>query len=402
MRDVTDEAVLEAKFHQSQKMEVVGRLAAGVAHDFNNLLHVIDGYGDMLRRTLEPGHEGHAHLDQILSASERACLLTQRLLAFSRKQDLQMKTFDVNAAVRDSARTWVRLLGEDVRLVMALAPDAGWIRADPGQFDQVLMNLAVNARDAMPGGGTLTVATGELVVSAEAAAAHPGVAPGPFVRISVMDTGVGMDAATKARIFEPFFTTKGPGKGSGLGLATVYGIVEQCGGFVEVESEFGRGAAFHVHLPRADNGSGGALDREAPRESSAPRGSETVVVAEDDRAVRTLMVGVLRGAGYAVTECEGAEEAASAASLMNRPLSILVTDVVMPDGGGAELAQRVCAWQPSARTLFVSGYSAETLDRHGLRADETDILAKPFSPDALLRRVRGVLDAPRRPLAVGT
>jgi two-component system, cell cycle sensor histidine kinase and response regulator CckA len=401
MRDVTREVGLEAQFHQSQKMEVIGRLAGGVAHDFNNLLCVIDGYGRFIVNAVPQGHPAADHVRQILAASERAARLTRQLLAFSRKQEMQPAVLDLNESVQESSRMWTRLLGEDVHLVTDTAADLGRVRADPGQVDQVLMNLAVNARDAMPHGGTVTVTTRNVDVGAATEALRPHAAPGRYVRVTVADTGTGMDEATRHRLFEPFFTTKGPGKGTGLGLATVYGIVSQSEGFIDVETELGRGSAFHVHFPRVDD-QATLPDAEDPVPATSGQGQGAILVVEDDPYVRGLVCDVLIRGGYEVVACEDAADAVRAAHRLRGRVSLLLTDIVMPGTDGIDTARQVVAIVPSIRVLYVSGYTLDTLHEHGVADGAADLLLKPFTGDALLRRVRAVLGAVPEAAAVGT
>ena len=388
--DVTARRRLEEQYRQAQKMEAVGQLAGGVAHDFNNLLTIINGYSDLLLQDLPPGDPSRDLLGEIHRAGERSAGLTRQLLAFSRRQVLAPKILDLNAVVADTERMLRRVIGEDVRLAFSAGPGLGAVRADPGQLEQVLMNLAVNARDAMPTGGRLTIETRNVDLDDGYARAHPGARPGPHVLLAVTDTGVGMPPEVKARIFEPFFTTKGPGHGTGLGLATVYGIVQQSGGHVEVYSEVGVGTAFKVYLPRADGAAGGAKSRSGT--VAPPRGTETVLLVEDDPGVRALTRHVLAGCGYTVLEAADAEEAGRVAAGWDKPIHLLVTDVVMPGAGGRALAGRLVADRPGLKVLYVSGYTDDAVVRHGVLHEAVNFLQKPFSPAALARQVRDVLD----------
>jgi two-component system cell cycle sensor histidine kinase/response regulator CckA len=314
------------------------------------------------------------------------------LLAFSRKQILQPVAFDLNTLVAETEKMLRRLIGEDVRLTTSLAPALGPVRADPGQIEQVLINLAVNARDAMPQGGRLTLETGNAELDEEYARTHPGVRPGPHVLLAVSDTGVGMDEATRAQIFEPFFTTKPPGRGTGLGLATVYGIVRQSNGHIQVHSEPGRGTTFTIYLPRLDRGSQRAGSR--PGEYKLPRGTETVLLVEDEEGVRSLATLALQTLGYAVLQAADGSAALEVAQWHGGPLDLLVTDVVLPHLGGPQLAARLATQRPGLKVLFVSGYTDDAVVRHGVLHSDMAFLQKPYTPASLARKVREVLDAP--------
>ncbi len=397
-RDVTERARMEAalreseeRFRQAQKMEAVGRLAGGVAHDFNNLLTVINGFSELLAESLPAGDPGRDLAGEVRRAGERAAGLTRQLLAFSRQQVLAPRVLDLNAVVTDLGRLLRRLLGEDVELATDLMPGLWPVRADPGQVEQVVVNLAVNARDAMPTGGRLTVGTRNVTLGEADTGGDPELRPGDYVLLSVSDTGVGMTDDVKARAFDPFFTTKEQGKGTGLGLATVHGIVRQTGGHVEVESEPGRGSTFRVYLPRTDGSAEAGTRGAGP--GDLPRGTETVLVAEDEPAVRALTCRVLRGCGYAVLEAGGAGEAARAAGAHPGPIHLLVTDVVMPGVGGRQLAELLRADRPGLRVLYLSGYTDDAVVRHGVYHDRVHFLPKPFAPAELARKVREVLDS---------
>jgi PAS domain S-box-containing protein len=390
--DVTARRGLEEQFRQAQKMEAVGRLAGGIAHDFNNLLTIINGYSDLLVQRLPPDDPARELVAEIRKAGERSAGLTRQLLAFSRQQILAPRVLDLNAMVADTEKMLRRLIGEDVRLVTALDPDPWAVRADPGQIEQVLMNLALNARDAMPTGGRLTIETRNVDLDETYTRTHADARPGPHVLLSVADDGSGMAAEVRARIFEPFFTTKGPGKGTGLGLATVYGIVKQSGGHVAVYSELGLGTTFKVYLPRAEPAAGGVKPRSGL--APPPGGTETVLLAEDEAGVRDLIRRVLADRGYAVLAADDGAAAVRLAAGHRGPIHLLITDVVMPDVGGRAVAERVAERHPAVRVLFVSGYTDDAIIRHGVLRDGVNFLQKPFSPLALAFKVREVLDAP--------
>ncbi len=391
-RDVTDERLLAEQLLQAQKMEAIGRLAGGVAHDFNNLLTVIAGYSDFIRAASAPDDERRQDADEIRHAAARAALLTQQLLAFSRKQVLRPEVLEINRVVAEASRMLGRLIGEDLALGLHLGADVGAVLIDAGQLQQVLMNLAVNARDAMPHGGRLMIETGAVVIEREEPALPAPLTPGRYVRLAMRDTGVGMDEATRARIFEPFFTTKPPGQGTGLGLSTVYGIVTQSHGRLRVESTPGQGTTFEIFFPRADAPAAAA----APSADTRPaRGSETVLLVEDDAAVRRLAEATLERAGYRVlTAASGADALRLAAGrgASDEAIDLVITDVVMPGMPGPALAQRLEAAHPGIRVLYMSGYADDTMARHGVSEERVSFLAKPFAPDALTRRVREVLD----------
>ena len=390
-RDVTEEKRLEEQFRQAQKMEAVGQLASGVAHDFNNLLTVINGYAEILLGGLSPADPKRDQLTQVLEAGQRANELTSQLLAFSRKAIVEPKVLDVNHVLESSARMLRRLIGEDVRLDTNLA-HVPPIRIDPGQLEQVFMNLAVNARDAMPGGGRLLIAT-EVVDHPDVLPTASGeVGPGRYVRVSVTDTGGGMPPEVLTRIFEPFFTTKGPGRGTGLGLATVYGIVRQAGGAITVESEPGRGTTFRILLPVVTEALTGPKSGVI---TVAPRGTETVLVAEDENRVRDVAVSMLEMQGYTVLAAESGAEALRVASEHPGPIHVLLTDVVMPDLGGRALAEAVRGRWPGIRVLYMSGYTDDAVIRSGVEAARDWFIQKPFTPLSLARRVRELLDAAR-------
>jgi signal transduction histidine kinase len=386
--NVTDSRRMEEQLRQSQKMEAVGRLAGGIAHDFNNLLTVINGYGELLLRRIGEDSPVRKEVEQIRQAGERAALLTRQLLAFSRRQVLQPKVIDLNAVVSGMDAMLRRVIGEDVELRTIPGEGLGSVKADPGQIEQVILNLAVNGRDAMPGGGKLTVETGNAFLDEEFSSKHPYVAVGPHVLLAVSDTGVGMNEETQAHLFEPFFTTKEKGKGTGLGLSTVYGIVKQSQGYIHVYSEVGKGTTVKIYLPRAD----GEAEAVSPAPSTEPKGRETVLVVEDEGSVRELVEKVLTGKGYRVLTASDGNEGLRVAEGHPDPIHMLLTDVVMPGMGGRELAGRLEAARNGMKVLFMSGYSEKAVSRHGILEDGLAFLQKPFSSETLLRKVRETLD----------
>ena len=398
VRDITTQRQLEAQLAQAQKMEAIGRLAGGVAHDFNNLLTVILSYSDLLLEDMPAGSSTGEDIGQIRKAAQGASELTRQLLAFSRQQVLEPKVVDLNAAVTGIERLLGRVLREDIQLRCALGADAGTVRVDPGQLEQVIMNLAVNARDAMPSGGRLTVETANVDLDAAYMQAHPLAAPGRYVMLAVTDTGMGMDAATQARIFEPFFTTKEAGKGTGLGLATVQGIVQQSGGFIWVYSEPNHGTCFKIYLPRVDE----PISETAGAAAETTGGTETVLVVEDVAAVRAVARRMLERYGYSVLEAADGEAAIRLAAKFGEPIHLLITDVVMPNLGGRDLAEVFAKTYPNTRVLFMSGYTDDAVVRHGILQEDIAYLQKPFTPESLARKVRAVLDAnvARRPATV--
>ena len=396
LRAVADAAVrrerqrLEQQLQQSQKLEAVGRLAGGLAHDFNNVLTAILGSVELLLLDTPPDAPTREELDIIRDAAARAQELIRQLLAFSARQVLQPRVLDLNRLVGDVNKMLRRLIGEDVELVSAPAPDLGAVRADAGQIEQALVNLAINGRDAMPEGGRLTIETANAEIPEGAGRPHGEVPPGRYVTLRVTDTGHGMDAETQAHIFEPFFTTKPHGKGTGLGLATVYGIARQSGGHVTVDSAPGEGTTFRIYLPRVDEAveSGGV----PPAVGAPVEGTETVLLAEDEHLVRSLARKVLEQAGYTVLVAAGGPEALQVAALYDGPIHLLLTDVVMPEMSGRELMHRLTLVRPGLRVLYMTGYSDEAVARHGLLDPGTGFMQKPFTPEALARKVREVLD----------
>ncbi len=396
-RDVTEQKLLEEQLRQAQKMEAIGNLAGGIAHDFNNLLTVIGGRSHFLTIGLPSEDPLRRDAEIIGKTAERAARLTQQLLAFSRKQVLQPRVLDLNEVVREMDRILQRLIGEQIDLRTVLGPDLGHVRADAGQIEQVILNLAVNARDAMPEGGRLTIETDRVELDAAYSREHAGVEPGPYVMLAVSDTGVGMDAKTQARIFEPFFTTKEQGRGTGLGLATVYGIVQQSGGHIWVYSEPGRGATFKVYLPRVD------ATAEVPGPSEAPitalQGTETILLVEDEDEVRALARESLESFGYTVLEARNPEEALNAFRAHPGPIHLLLTDVVMPQMSGRVLADRLVAARPGLKVVFMSGYTSNAIVHHGVLDEGTAFVQKPFTPGTLARKVREVLSEADPPLS---
>ncbi len=378
--DITQRKRLEEQLLHAQKLEAVGRLAGGVAHDFNNMLTVISGYNRMLLDQLSPVDPLRGYSEEVLKAADRAAALTNQLLAFSRRQVMQLKVVDVNGLVSNAENMLRRLIGEDLDLIFSLSPNAGNTRADAGQFEQILFNLAVNARDAMPEGGRLTI---------ETSAAH---LDDDYVKTAVSDTGHGMDAETRRHIFEPFFTTKERGKGTGLGLATVYGIVKQSGGDIWVYSEVGKGTTFKVYLPRVDEPAPGG---ERPPAISPRAGHETLLVVEDERGVRELVTAMLTQHGYKVLKAADALEAVHVAHQHEGPIDLLLTDVMMPQMSGRELAKQLLPERPEMRVVYLSGYTENTVLQRGVLEPGVDFLAKPFSQEALARKLREVLDRRR-------
>jgi signal transduction histidine kinase len=390
-RDVTERKRLEAQLLQSQKMETVGRLAGGVAHDFNNLLTAITGYADLALDDLPPASPVRSDIEELRKAADRATKLTSQLLAFARKQLIEPRVMNLNQLISDMEGFIRRLIGELIELSILLAPDLGSVRVDIHQLEQVVINLVINARDAMPQGGRLAIETANVVLDTVYAGDHIDVTAGRYILLTVGDTGVGMDAAVQEHLFEPFFTTKGPGKGTGLGLATCYGIVKQHGGYILPYSEPGRGTLMKVYLPRVD----APLDP-LPSADAHPnaRGEETILLVEDEGTVRELAARVLRGQGYTVLEAgDGLEALQVIEQEHSTRIDLLVTDVVMPRLGGGELAERLIAMRPGIRVLFTSGYTEDTVLHAGQFATGTHFLHKPFSPAALAQKVRAILDS---------
>jgi two-component system, cell cycle sensor histidine kinase and response regulator CckA len=380
----------EEQLRMSQKLEAVGQLAGGVAHDFNNLLTVITGYSDLVLANLSETDSNRSKVEEIKRAAQRASSLTRQLLAFSRKQVLQPRLFNLNDLVAEMSKMLKRLIGENIEMQTSFGPEAP-INADPGQIEQVLMNLVVNARDAMPKGGSLTVETSCVEIDDDYARAHLNIEPGLYVLLAVSDTGGGMDAETRKRIFEPFFTTKEQGKGTGLGLSTVYGIVNQSGGTIWVYSELGIGTVFKVYLPAAV---GREMEtRVAATQESIPRGSETILIVEDGPQIRQLAWECLTHCGYKVVTAADGLEALEFVERCNERIDLIVTDLVMPRMGGRTLIKRVSSVQPHIRVLYMSGYTNDAIVNHGVLDGTVWFIQKPFAFDALARKVREVLDS---------
>jgi len=392
VRDLTRQRKLEDQLMQAQKMEAVGQLAGGVAHDFNNLLTVIMSYSSLLLADAAPDATDRDDIQAISDAAARAAGLTRQLLAFSRKQVLQLQAVNVNAIVTDIEKMLRRLIGEDISLSTHLDPDLALISADPGQLEQVLLNLAVNARDAMPDGGALTLTTDNADLSEEHSNRHMGAVPGKYIMLAVTDTGTGMTKEVQQRLFEPFYTTKGAGKGTGLGLATVHGIVKQLGGDVYVYSEVGHGTTFKVYFPHLTTTPEPVVAAQESRE--APRGSETILLAEDDDALRSLGARVLGAFGYRVLVARTGAEALRIVANHEGPIDLVATDVVMPEMSGSQLVAEVLKARPGIRVLFMSGYTDDEVMRRGVIDGQTAFLQKPFTPDVLAHKVRAVLDVP--------
>jgi two-component system cell cycle sensor histidine kinase/response regulator CckA len=402
-QDITERKRLEDQYRQAQKMEAVGRLAGGIAHDFNNLLCIMNGYSDLLTMSLSAGSEAHGYAERIGKAGERAANLTRQLLAFSRKTVLIPKVLNLNDLLTPMEELVRRLIGEDIAFSLKLDPALGKIEADPGQLEQVLMNLIINARDAMATGGQIVVETANVTLDAAHVQNREGVRAGDYVMMAVRDTGEGMGPAQLARIFEPFFTTKEVGKGTGLGLAMVYGVVKQSGGDVEVESEVGKGSCFRVYLPRVPDATNGSTPPAMPEPTSATqtaptthvdgtRGKETILLVEDEELVREMARGLLIKSGYTVLEAGDGKAALDVAGGHAQPIDLLITDVVMPRMNGPDLERHLTTARPGIRVLFTTGYTDSTLSRYGMFERGKTVLLKPFSPDDFLRMVREVLD----------
>jgi PAS domain S-box-containing protein len=391
--DVSERRTLEQQLRQAQKMEAIGRLAGGIAHDFNNLLMVISGYCEFLLDRIGSNQELRGPAQEIANAAERATALTRQLLAFSRKQMLAPKVLDLNAVVTENLKMLTRLIGEDIDLVMVPGAEIGAVKADPGQVEQVIMNLAVNARDAMPHGGKLTIETANVELDENYARLHAPAVPGDYVMLAISDTGTGMDADTQNHIFEPFFSTKGA-KGTGLGLSTVYGIIKQSGGYVWVYSEQGKGSTFKIYLPRVD-AAGEPMEAQAPALAiSAGKGNETILLVEDEANLRQLAQHYLENQGYMVLAAADAAAAIQLSNHQSGPIHLLLTDVIMPGMNGRELAQRISSVRPDTKVLYMSGYTENAIGHNGTLDAGIILLQKPFTLPALRTKVREVLDTP--------
>lgn len=389
-QDVSEEKALRAQFLQAQKMESVGRLAGGIAHDFNNLLTVINGTAELALTELKSDHPLASDVEEIRKAGEKAAALTRQLLAFSRRQVMRSEVFSLNTVVEGTESILRRLIGEHIRISFSLTAEPAQICADPGQIEQVIMNLVINARDSMPEGGALTIETKVVELDEGYAASHVSVQPGHYVMLAVKDTGCGMDAQTRERIFEPFFTTKPADQGTGLGLPTVYGIVKQSGGNIWVYSEVGRGTTFRIYLPKA----GDSIESPQPakRPAMAVRGDETILIVEDDSSVLSMAVRVLKSAGYQVLQASDGSEALRLVGESGSPVGLMVTDIVMPGMNGRELAERLQELSPQTKVLFTSGYTDDAVLRLSVSAHESNFLPKPYTIVELLNKVRETLD----------
>jgi PAS domain S-box-containing protein len=393
VQDISDRVHLEAQLRRAQKMDAVGQLAGGVAHDFNNVLTVIEGYSSLLLSGRKPDDQDFASLEEIRGAARRAAGLTRQLLAFSRQQVLQPRLLNLNDAVNGVTKMLGRLIGEHIEFHTKLDPSLDHVRADPGQVEQVLMNLAVNARDAMVNGGVLTVETGNVLLDSVYVSRNPGVTPGSYVMLAVTDTGTGIAPGDLERIFEPFFTTKEAGKGTGLGLSTVHGIVEQSGGHISVYSERGRGTSFKVYLPRVEGGA--AANAAADEERKANAGHETILLVEDDAAVRTVAASILKRAGYSIIATENGVEALRVCQDASSQFDLVLSDMVMPGLGGRALASHVSRIRPSTPVVLMSGYTRDAMMHSAELTEGTLFVEKPFTPEALTRKVREALDRRR-------
>ncbi len=390
--DITERKQLEAQLIQSQKMEAVGQLAGGVAHDFNNLLTVIEGYAELLLdQRNDPNDSIYQDIQQIKKAGERAATLTRQLLAFSRKQALQLQRLNLNEVIAGVEKMLGRLISEDIHLITIFDPTPAYIKADQGQLEQVLVNLVINARDAMPQGGWLIIETADMNITGDDTEQHFEITPGLYVMLSVTDTGRGIDAATQTRIFEPFFTTKALGKGTGLGLSTVYGIVQQSGGFISVFSELGQGTTFKIYLPQLETTT--EVDDADQKHTGTLSGSETILLVEDDAGVRLVAQKFLEHNGYTVLEASNSKEALYHGNQYRDQINLLLTDVVLPDISGGQLAKQLVKTRPNLRVLYMSGYMDEVIDQYNVTGPDIALLHKPFTSNTLLRAVRQMLDA---------
>ncbi len=394
--DITERRGLEAQLRQAQKMESIGRLAGGVAHDFNNLLTAILGYAEFTAEYLPPDNPGRANLEQLLIAAHRASDLTKQLLAFARRQMIEPRVIDLNELVANSEKILRRMIGEDIELTTRLASTLSGVRVDPVQFERILMNLAVNARDAMPAGGQMTIETADVVLDEDTARRHPGMRAGSHVMLAVTDNGVGMSEEVRAHLFEPFFTTKEPGRGTGLGLATCYGIVKQAGGYILADSQPGRGATFRIYLPTVEEPVT-PLQRAAPMGILSGGGLETILLVEDERLVREMAAESLRSRGYTVLTAESSQSALDLNRNYRDPIHLLVTDVVMPGSTGRQLAGEIQRERPELKVIYLSGYSDDAITPHGIVEGGVTFLPKPFTPMSLTDKVREVLTLPGQP-----
>jgi signal transduction histidine kinase/CheY-like chemotaxis protein len=397
-RDITDRKredeqrrILEAQLAQAQKVEAIGQLAGGVAHDFNNVLTVINCYGEMLQSLVPPNDAARTMLDGIVDAGGRAAALTRQLLTFTRLQVVEPRELDLNAVVTETEMMLQRLIGEDVRLETALDPVLWAVKADSGQIGQVIVNLAVNARDAMPTGGKLTIRTANVEIDGTVPPGNGRARPGRYAVLDVTDTGLGMTPEIQARVFEPFFSTKGPGKGTGLGLATVRMVAEEAGGFVTLRSEPGRGSMFRMHLPALV--APAHVERSLPNIGTTPRGNETIFLVEDEETVRSVTSRILRRFGYQVVEASGPAAAIRLVEQHAGPIDLLVTDVVMPEMNGRQLVEHLMVARPDLKVLYLSGYTNDAVVRHGVFESNVNFLQKPFTTEALAAKVREILDA---------
>jgi two-component system cell cycle sensor histidine kinase/response regulator CckA len=391
IRDITEYKSLEAQFLQAQKMEAVGVLAGGVAHDFNNLIMVINGYSDFLLNDLDQDDPRRKEVEQIKDAGQRAASLTSQLLAFSRKQILSPQILDLNTSIEDMGIMLRRLIGEDIEIVIIAAKGLGMISADPGQIQQIIMNLVSNAREAMPKGGKITIETADVDLDENYSRKHAAVTPGPYVMLAISDNGMGMDEETQARIFEPFFSTKGPGKGTGLGLSTVYGIVQQSGGTIWLYSELGQGTTFKIYFPRVE--AKADKSTEISKIDRRPKRTKTVLVVEDEFAVRGLTVRILKKQGYKVLEASNGKDALSVVREYADKIHLVITDVVMPGMSGKDLITQIEALRPGIKSLYTSGYTSNAIVHHHILDSKVDFLQKPFNADALLCKVGELIDS---------
>jgi PAS domain S-box-containing protein len=390
LQDIRNRKNLEKEFQQAQKMEAIGRLAGGVAHDFNNILTAISGYASLLEKNLIDGDPNKADAQEILKAGARAASLTRQLLAFSRQQVLRPRTIDCNMTISGIEKMLKRLIGEDIRVVVRLDKKLGKVMADPGQVEQVIMNLVINSRDAMPDGGTISIETANVELDADCLRAHPSLKAGSYVLLAVGDTGCGMDAKTQARIFEPFFTTKEQGKGTGLGLATVYGIVKQSAGFIIVHSELGHGTVFKIYLPKTPDE--GVAKERARLPVNTLQGAETIIYVEDDEAVRKLIQRALTEKGYTVLAAKDPMEAIALSQGFNGVIPLLLTDMVMPKMHGRALAQRVLELRPEMKVIYMSGYTDQSVVHNNFLEEGQAFIQKPISLDSVLTKIRQILD----------